>query len=378
MKAYIEAYKSRLDIFAKELLQDSQPEQYAGIPSAMLPAWGKHYDDALLKLAIIGKETRGWKTWLPEQLRELARGEYEPTLEMGDFQNLDYLSWGAQTRYKFWGLALYLLSAVYGVKNWEVLKHCEHEHILDSFLWGNVYAIETSKSDGIDKSVWHPEAHARASIAADKYFNDYKLIYDLKQPDITFILCCEKRVNDHFLRNIEKTPIATSSPHVTAWRTKENKLIIRIPHPSRFRYIGLDMTGVRSVVDAIRQLLCDEGAIVRFRQFMDLGQHDESTDALIGDILSRCREQASTTREALKCIALELSKQQAKMSVRMLFTLLNRFGYRTSYGTEYACGRGSYRAVSCAYKHYEKEGDKQVCEAIAHAFTKPDGTYAYT
>lgn len=376
MKKFAEKYQPLLRSFASELLCGTDAEQYAGIPSAMLPAWGKHYDDALIKIAIIGKETRGWKTDLPEQLRQLAKGEYEPTLEMGDFQNLDYLSWGAQTRFRFWGLALYLLSAVYGVKNWEVLKRSEHEHILNSFLWGNVYAIETTQSAGIDKATWNSEAHARASAAAAKYFNDYKLIYDLKQPDITFILCSDKGSND-FLRNIEKESIAAASPYVTAWRTKENKLIIRMPHPGWFLRNGHKMEEICSIVDTIRQILSDEGAIVRFRQFMDLGQYDVRTDAFIGDILSRCRKQTTITREALKCIALELSKQQAKMSVRMLFTLLNKFGYRTTYGTEYACGRGSYKAISSAYKYYETHAQEDVAQAIAEAFTKPDGSYAY-
>ena len=376
MKEYQKLYKECLTLFANDLLQDSQPEQYAGIPYAMLPAWGEHYDDSLLKIAFIGKETRGWWGELPQQLKEINEGNFDKSLDMSEFQNLDYLDWSSRTRYTFWGFILYMLSAVYGVQNWEVLKRGNFVHILKSFLWGNVFAVETWQSGGINKKAVNQAAFHRAHVAADKYFNDYKLIYDLKQPDITFLLCRDPKV-DHFLRHIDKELLPQVSPYVTMWRTKENKLIIRMPHPGWFRYSGTGMRELESMVEAIRRTLHENGLFARLQSFMDLGNHDEDVHRMIHALFAKCREIAPTTREAIKCIAIELSKQNSQMTARRLFTMLNQYGYRTSYGTEYACGRGSYRAVSCAYKYYEHKGDEQVCEAIARAFTKPDGTYAY-
>ena len=44
---------------------------------------------------------------------------------------------------------------------------------------------------------------------------------------------------------------------------------------------------------------------------------------------------------------------------------------------QYAYGRDSYRAVSCAFRFYERKGDEQISKTISRSFTKPNGTYAY-
>ena len=65
------------------------------------------------------------------------------------------------------------------------------------------------------------------------------------------------------------------------------------------------------------------------------------------------------------------------MTVRLLCSILNKLGYRTTDGTEYSAGRGSYKMISGAWLYYKQQGDDDIAENIALAFTKPNGDYAY-
>jgi hypothetical protein len=56
---------------------------------------------------------------------------------------------------------------------------------------------------------------------------------------------------------------------------------------------------------------------------------------------------------------------------------LNEIGFKTSYGTEYEGGRGTYKLISDTYDWFVAKGKQADADNIAHAFTKPDGTYAY-
>lgn len=73
-----------------------------------------------------------------------------------------------------------------------------------------------------------------------------------------------------------------------------------------------------------------------------------------------------------------LSNHQMKMSVEELASHLNRNNFLTSYGTEYTGGRGTYKLVRETWKWLQDEMElEEGAAAVASAFVKSDGEYAY-
>ncbi len=65
------------------------------------------------------------------------------------------------------------------------------------------------------------------------------------------------------------------------------------------------------------------------------------------------------------------------MTAQDLAIALNRNGILTSYGTQYAGGRGTYKLVSATWQWLYGQGLTSEAEKIAEVFTKPDGTLAW-
>jgi len=73
-----------------------------------------------------------------------------------------------------------------------------------------------------------------------------------------------------------------------------------------------------------------------------------------------------------------LFRNKMVMSAEELAEHLNRNDFLTSYGTEYAGGRGTYKLISETWSWLENELHFPTESAkIAKAFVKPDGSYAY-
>lgn len=66
------------------------------------------------------------------------------------------------------------------------------------------------------------------------------------------------------------------------------------------------------------------------------------------------------------------------MSGEELAEHLNRNKFLTSYGTEYAGGRGTYKLISETWNWLKNTLKlNKEAEKVAKAFVKPDGTYSY-
>lgn len=369
MDSYMEYYKPLLSKFCNNLTEKLPRESYCGIPHPFIPAWGNRYEQSLLKLAIIGLETRGWNPPLPEYIKDVQEGRWESSFDISDFQNLDFIGWteGPVTRFKFWGFVMYLLAALYGVKNWEVLKRKEHSNILNCFVWGNATAIERWESkgipDGTDQNAWLIAREAAHEL------NDFQHIQRLFSPDVSIVMC-ERDVCDFYLRNTQKKVLWINND--VRFMQAGNRFIFNTPHPLGMMFSG---RGADFYAETIRTGLLEQGLFHPMQEFIDL---DKETEAILHTFFSQCKKFASNTREAVAFIATELRKQDAKMTVRMLCQILNQLGFSTTYGTEYKGGRGSYKMVSGAWHYYHNVLKKQdVAESIAQAFTKPNGDYAY-
>ena len=79
----------------------------------------------------------------------------------------------------------------------------------------------------------------------------------------------------------------------------------------------------------------------------------------------------------IKNLAKYLVDNKLKMTGLEVAELMNSNEIYTSYGTEYAGRRGTYKLISDSYKYFENEGNNEVAENIAIAFIKADGSYAY-
>lgn len=67
-----------------------------------------------------------------------------------------------------------------------------------------------------------------------------------------------------------------------------------------------------------------------------------------------------------------------RMSGEELADHLNRNGFLTAYGSEYAGGRGTYKLIRETWHWVHDDlGLDEEAQRIAEAFVKPDGSYAY-
>ncbi|MBQ7252059.1 MAG: hypothetical protein IJS32_05600 [Kiritimatiellae bacterium] len=136
-------YKPLVEEFADVLTKAGPAERYAKIPELFLPAWGTRYEQSLLKIAFIGRDTATWGEDIHKTIERVREGDWTGIFNQSEFRNLDYIDWNKKgTRYTFWGFTLYFLAWLYGVENWELLKQKSHKDILSSFAWGNANSVE--------------------------------------------------------------------------------------------------------------------------------------------------------------------------------------------------------------------------------------------
>ena len=363
LRHYSEYYKPLLSQFCNDIVALLPAENFHGIPHPFIPAWGKRYMQSTVKMAVVGLETRGWNPELPEYITDVLKNDWESSFDVSEFQNLDYVEWNRGHRYTFWGFVMYFLAALYGVKNWEILKQRKREEILNCFAWGNVTAIERWESTGIpeetDKAAWKIARKMAIPL------NDFQHMKTTLAPEVVIIMCNQHDCNQ-YLRNTSKELIYDENG-IRYWKSGDIH-IFNMPHPNRMKF----EQGADFYAQQIRNSLEINNLFLQLDEFMDC---DKEAELMLSNFFSHCR--AKNTKEAVAFIATELRKQDAKMTVRLLCSVLNKLGYRTTYGTEYSAGRGSYKMVAGAWLYYKNKGEDDIAENIALAFTKPNGDYAY-
>ena len=206
LEKYKEVYVPMLKAYAKELLEQNDADSYKGIPSIFLPSFGVDYFKSDLKIAFVGMETYGWGD-MSDFLKEAQKGDVSYAYDMSEFQGLKFVDWGSH-RYTFWGFNLFFLGALYGLKDWELLKKREHAEILKSIAWGNVSSIERFENlKNVPYAVWN--------VAKEKScdFNDITLLQKVFKPDAVLLLYGGNK-GKRYLRNCGdagKTPIFKST-----------------------------------------------------------------------------------------------------------------------------------------------------------------------
>ncbi len=82
-------------------------------------------------------------------------------------------------------------------------------------------------------------------------------------------------------------------------------------------------------------------------------------------------------KEYIRQLAVFLVGTKTSMTGETLATLLNWNKFKTSYGSTYEGGRGTYTLIHATYDWLVKNGNQGDTDQVALAFKKPDGSYAY-
>lgn len=361
-------YRPLVDAYVGKLLSRPAAE-YQGIPHLFLPVWGKNYQHALIRLAIVGKETRGWNPNLDQFITDYQKEQYDFANDRVEFQHCDFTdaSWmgNRPTRSSFWGFWMNVLAKTYGVSDWEDIKRGNYNIMLESFLWGNANAIETCTSDGVNAN-----APGYAFAKEESHvFDSAELLQRVFAPNVIILTCSldegRRYIGDKFklVRSIDTPPISVYQ--------NGDLYVFHAPHPNSQRWYS---GGAEEFARKIRDLLVEYKMFCPMPDVLTQGLSPEASEILIRE----CSAEKIDKFEAIARIAHELRKQKSYMTARSLCVdILNKAGHRTDYGTEYTGNcMGPCRLCAAAYWRFEKE-EHQLADDIAYAFTKDNGMYAY-
>ena len=363
-------YRPRVDSFVRELLASRPATDYEGIPHMFLPAWGKNYHHALIRIAIIGKETRGWEPNLDQFVVDYQREKYDFEKDRCGFQDLEFKdpSWmgGKPTRASFWGFWMNVLAKTYGVGDWNEIKEGNYDILLDSFLWGNVNSIETITSAGVNRNApgyWLAKEQS-------KTFDSVELVRRVFNPHVIILTCSKDEMQRYLGDGVEW--LAKKENRVDVFQ-KDGLLVFHAPHPNNQRF---QSGGADEYARIMRDLLVEYKMFCPLPDVLRLGLSPEANEILV----RKCSAEKMNKFEAIARIAHELRKQRSYMTARSLCVdILNKAGHLTNYGAQYTGnGRGPCSLCYRAYRRFkEKEGEPQIADDIAYAFTTDRGFYAY-
>ncbi len=89
-------------------------------------------------------------------------------------------------------------------------------------------------------------------------------------------------------------------------------------------------------------------------------------------------EELTRKRQFVRELANKLFAEGKTIDAADLAMRLNAAGHTTGYGTVFAGGRGTYMLIRGVYHWFDKVIDSHdEATAVARAFTKPNGRYAY-
>ncbi len=355
-------YYPLMDEFVKKL-SERDISDYQGIPHPFVPIWGKNYEKAFKKIAIIGRDTNGWGICLDEFLEKYKHGQYRFEEDRCEFRNLDFKDWRTNGQGSFWRFFMEVLANVYGLESWTEIKNGKYDCLIDDFVWGNCLSVQCKESDHTNPSA---KGYDFALESAQKYLNSIDYLEEVFAPDAVILTykyyqaflgngwVCEKNVDNQ----------------VKVLR-RGKMLVFQCNHPN-YLWRARGGGGTKKYARILRDLLCEYGVFFSLQGMRNNFIPADEKEALV------VRMKNETDKyEAIKVVALTLRKYGCIMSARDLSDLLNKAGYLTDLGTLFTGNsQGPYRVISAAYNRI-KSTDMDTADAIASSFTRADGSYAY-
>lgn len=355
-----EVYYPLMDEFVKNLLARDISD-YQGIPHPFVPIWGKNYEKAFKKIAIVGKETRGWGISLDDFLGKFKSGQYRFEQDRYEFRNLDFKDWGTEGPGSFWRFFMEVLANVYGLEKWTEIKNGKYDCLIDDFVWGNCLSIQSKESERTNASAI---GYDLALECAQKYLNSIDYLEKVFSPDVMILTyadyeaylgngwVCEKVVDD-------KIKVLK----------RDKSVVFQCIHPNGMRFHA---GGPKEYARVLRDLLCEYGFFFSLQGMRNKFIPVEEKNALVEGV-----KKVNDKYKAIEMVALTLRKYGCIMTARDLSDLLNRARYLTDRGDLFTGNsQGPYKVISAAYNRV-KSKDLDIADAIASSFTKADGSYAY-
>lgn len=240
-------YTPQIESFLAEIAETDP----AGIPEPHFPVWGENYEKALIKIAIIGEETRGWgeMSHFINQAKtspiDACRGYEE------QFRSFGFTEWTNNFGKTFWDTGLKLIAGVHGISDWKQLKRKEVTQPLTEFLWANTNSIEgfgvTAKHNHTKHEDW--EVYKKASL---NHLDSLKGILITFQPDIIFILNWD--LNENFMDVALEWEDMGSHQRRAHYKPTGTK-IIHTAHPTWLNLNGLYDEAVANLITQATQHL---------------------------------------------------------------------------------------------------------------------------
>jgi len=353
-KNYVEKYKWLLRQFFNSLNNDIP----FGIPAPHIPSVGELYEKAKYKIAFFGMETNGWADMvaLKNAFDEAPERAIEYLTE--EFKKVEFLNWTNNFGTSFFNYVLQFVAKFYNIDNWKLLRtEAQYMYLLKTFIWGNTNSIEryeiSAQPNGVDFSAWLKVKNA------SKIFDTAAHILDTCPPDILLVLNWSE--SEDWLgkgRIYEKDELDDHLFHIYLKETDTH--VYWLAHP---RWLAINIgfeNSINKIIEDInkRNIHIENGAI---------------DELLLKEEFDRIDDK----KKYIGLLARFLSRRKMKMSGLELALHLNRNGFRTSYNTEYAGTRGTYKLINDCYSYFANNGRQDIADDLATAFVRDNGEFAY-
>jgi hypothetical protein len=368
-EAYLNHFSPLIQEFIREI-KDLPIQGYDKLPEPFFPLYGSRYESSRMRLVIVGQDTKGWGG-----LHEfVGTGSADSAAclrsRLSEFQSLEFTKWG-KNRHHFFGFVMMLLAALEGEKDWQILKRHQLREALESFAWANGNSIEyyesSAKSRGIPKDLWN------AVRSAGARFDGFAHLVQTIRPRVAIVLW--KRMNSsNYFKGCQWSPV-DGVDGVRRYKVDnegESIDVLHVPHPGRMKFEN----GANFFCGQLTALLQQHKLEVPFPEYMDREPESGAVQLLLKQSAPSNDGDRNNFR-FVAWVAVELGKRQVSMSVPALSKLLNDCGRKTTYGTPYLGGRGTYRLVRGAYHWLDRTGKRDDAIQVAQAFRRPNFDYAY-
>ncbi|MBT3193252.1 MAG: hypothetical protein HN341_11920 [Verrucomicrobia bacterium] len=202
----------------------------------------------------------------------------------------------------------------------------------------------------------------RASMRFDKLSH----IIETLQPD-SVVVMYRGMNRDTFFEGLDWCAAASDDPAIQH-SIAAGVHVFNLPHPT-----GMRKRRKESFKEPLMALFHHNGLKFTRGSFL---KHDAEVREFVHGLERRSAKEADKYA-CIELIAKQLDADGCIMSAQCLATILNDLGHLTDYGTAYKGARGTYRLIRGAYCRCERRGNMGLAAAIAKAFVKPNGTYAY-
>lgn len=375
---YSNAYQPKVDNFFKGLSELALPyEELSGIPGLFLPCCGTLYDDSLLKIAFIGKETYGWNDSLASNLDQFKEGNYDVFDSINLFRSTGPKVW----RNQFWWYVTEALAVTYGLDAHQVLDKESETPLLKCFAWNNCYNIEFWSSKGVDKDnlQWSSMCQIQ-KLVKNADISSIDTFIDVFRPNVIIQMFRNQADEESF-------KITQNASYIKDWGPDDflkeysyrGVIILQCGHPNYLQKSGI---GRDKLARTFREVLCSHGMfkLLGGMRFYNAPEQCTSISILANQLANESSELSNQdiVRNVVGAIALELRKQNAWMSAQCLVFILNSIEQFRKCGWQYSTlGRGPCAVVRGVYNYFAGVGNNELADFVALSFTKLDGEIAW-